>query len=509
MAPSVWIPSKPARKFNKTGVISRRSAHLVFFSGFTALVVALHLPLLQMPFHWDEAGQFVPTALDLYRHGAWVAHSTAPNVHPPGLAAVLAVVWSVTGFSILSARLTMLVIAGLGVYLSFLLAARLSRGAPGAPAFAAVLFLLAAPLFQAQSMLVLLDLPAMTLTVLAVLLFLGQRYGACAAACTALVLMKETAISTPAVLAAWLWFRDRRRREALYFAAPAAALAVWLVILRSATGSFFGNSEFAAYNVTGTLLNPWHVLYALLRRAYFLLFADGHWIGALALYFGRRLLRGREWTIAGAVAGAQLAVVTLFGGAVLERYVLPVLPFLYAAMAAAATVYTHRLRLLSHAAMLALLLAGWVWDPPFTAPLENNLSMVDFVRLQETAAGYLEREAPQARIATTWPLTNALAEPSLGYVKRPLRLVRMERQRPADFAALDPASFDLAVVYSRGQRTPRRFLEFLPDAVRRFASGYVAAPEPASAADMQRLGLMQVVQWSRGGEHLAIYRNAR
>jgi hypothetical protein len=490
-------------------VTSRRSAHLIFSLGFTALVVALHLPLLKMPFHWDEAGQFVPAALDLYRDGAWVAHSTAPNVHPPGLAAVLAAVWRVAGFSILSARLTMLAIAGLGVYLSFLLAVRLSRGAPGAPAFAAVLLLLAAPLFQAQSMLVLLDLPAMTLTVLAVLLFLDQRYALCAAVCTGLVLVKETAISTPAVFAAWLWFRDRRRREALYFAAPAAALAAWLLVLRSATGSMFGNAEFAAYNVTGTLLNPWHLLYAVFRRAYFLLFADGHWIGALALYFGRNVLRGREWTVAGAVAGAQLAVVTLFGGAVLERYLLPVLPFLYAAMAAAATVYTHRLRLLSHAAMLALLLAGWVWDPPFTAPLENNLSMVDFVRLQETAAEYVERHAPEARIATTWPLTNALAEPDFGYVKRPLRVVRIERQQPADFAALDPASFDLAVIYSRGQRTPRPFLDVVPRFARRFVSGYVAAPEPPSPQDMQRAGLAPVAQWSLGGEWLAIYRNAR
>ena len=113
----------------------------------------------------------------------------------------------------------------MGLWLSFLLAIRLARGAPGAPAFAAALFLAATPLFYTQSMMVLLDMPAMTLTVLALLLFLEERCVWCAAACTLLVLTKETAITTPAVFAGWLWLRTGKRREAIYFLAPAVALA--------------------------------------------------------------------------------------------------------------------------------------------------------------------------------------------------------------------------------------------------------------------------------------------
>jgi len=79
------------------------------------LEVAIHLPYLKLPFFWDELGQFIPAALDLYHDGAWVPHSTLPNVHPPGLAALLALVWRIFGFSILSTRLAMLVIASVGV----------------------------------------------------------------------------------------------------------------------------------------------------------------------------------------------------------------------------------------------------------------------------------------------------------------------------------------------------------------------------------------------------------
>ena len=65
--------------------------------------------------------------------------------------------------------------------------------------------------------------------------------------------MKETAISTPMVFAAWLWFREKRKREALYFLAPAVALGLWLVELHHATGHWLGNDEFARFNVNQSL----------------------------------------------------------------------------------------------------------------------------------------------------------------------------------------------------------------------------------------------------------------
>ena len=64
---------------------SRRASSLLFFLAFLALMIALHLPLLKFPFHWDELGQFAPAALDLYQDGSLVPHSTLPNVHPPGV----------------------------------------------------------------------------------------------------------------------------------------------------------------------------------------------------------------------------------------------------------------------------------------------------------------------------------------------------------------------------------------------------------------------------------------
>ncbi|MEP7355047.1 MAG: hypothetical protein ABI824_17605, partial [Acidobacteriota bacterium] len=313
-------------------------SQLLFLALITTLMLAIHTPFLGLPFHWDELGQFVPSALDLYRDGAWITHTAEPNIHPPGLSVILALVWKVTGYSILVSRVTMLVIAAIGIWLSFLLTIRLARGTAGAPAFAAMAFLIAAPMMYTQSMMVLLDLPAMTFTVLALLLFLDERYLWCAAACTVLVLLKETAITTPMVFGAWLLFKDRRTKQALYFLAPAVGLGAWVFVLHRATGSWFGNPEFGKFNVTDSL-SSYHIAYAVIRRLYSLFLADGHWIGSIALWVGWRQLRGRQWTIALSVAAAQLIVVTILGGAMLDRYQLPAMPILYAAIAVATSVY--------------------------------------------------------------------------------------------------------------------------------------------------------------------------
>jgi 4-amino-4-deoxy-L-arabinose transferase-like glycosyltransferase len=485
-------------------VVSRRASHLIFFLAFAAILVAMHWPLLTLPFHWDELGQFVPAALDLDRDGAWVPHTALPNVHPPGLLLILALVWKVFGFSIVASRLTMLAIAIVGVYLSFLLAIRLSRKSPDAPAIAAVVFLIAAPLFYTQSMMVLLDMPAMTLTVLALLLFFDQRYAACALAATALVLVKETAISTPMVFAAWLLFREKRIREALYFLAPALALGLWLLELHHVTGHWLGNEEFARFNVNQSLSFS-HVMYAIGRRIYLLFLSDGHFLGAAALIAGWRLLGGKEWTIAGWVALAQATLVTVLGGAVLDRYMLPVLPILYAAFAVAALAWSRPVRLCVQGAMVTLFVIGWFWNSPVLYAYEDNLAMVDFVRLEQQAAEYLEDHMADQRIATAWPFYDALKRPEFGYVQRPLNLAkRVTGVRLIDLTELNPKDFDVLVLYSTEWSVKGRLLAF--ERVRSVVQAFLDPNVSATNEEVRAtLGFVPVLRWTRGGQWIEIY----
>jgi hypothetical protein len=134
---------------------------LIFFCVFALPLFAVHMGLLELPFFWDELGQFIPSTLDLLRDGSLVSHSAVPNVHPPGLEAYLALVYKCFGFSIATTRAAMMLLASVGLLVLFLLSIELSRGSKGAPAFLPPILLLASPLFFTQSMLAQLDMPAM------------------------------------------------------------------------------------------------------------------------------------------------------------------------------------------------------------------------------------------------------------------------------------------------------------------------------------------------------------
>jgi hypothetical protein len=424
-------------------------------------MVLAHGSLLALPFYWDEAGQFVPASLDLFRAGAWIPVSTIPNVHPPGVMAYLALFWSIFGYSIPATRIAMLVVAALGGLVTFLLGIELSRGAMGTPAFAALALLCVSPLFFAQSMLAQLDMPAMCLSVLALLLFLQNRLRASAVACVILVLVKETGVAVPLLFGCWVLFErgscepGKRKAQALWFLLPIPGLAIWLMALHNATGHWLGSAAFAAYNVREPL-HPAHFLLAFARRIYYVFIGSGHFIGTFALLWALRrmpLLRDRPWRIAGSFVLAHLLVVSALGGAVLDRYVLPTLPVVYIAFAVSFRSLLPRTRQLTLAALVACLVAANFVNPPYPFPFENNLAFAGFVGLEESAANMVEQFGVALTggglVATAFPMANALVNPDLGFVQAPRRVIEIADFSRPEIEKLKERMPDMVVVYQR------------------------------------------------------------
>jgi hypothetical protein len=482
-----------------------RAYHLViFFAGFAALAIGMHLPLLRLPFFWDELGQFIPTALDLLRTGAWIAHSTIPNVHPPGVEAYLVLWYKLFGFSIPLTRIAMLLLASLGLLLSFLLAIELSRGTEGAPAFLPPIFLLVSPLFYTQSMMAQLDMPAMVFTLLALLLFIKNRYVEAAAASIVLVLVKETGIVAPLIFFLVLLSR-RQWARAAYFIAPAAALGAWLLVLHHGTGYWLGDPGFAHYNVAYSL-NPVRMALSLARRIYYLFFAEFRWIGTLVLLAAHHraiVFRNPAWRIAIAVAASNVLLVSIFGGAELERYLLPVLPIFYIAVSVALTYLPRWSRLAVPPALAIALLANLFWDPPYPFPYENNYSMVAFVKLQAAAAQFAEENLRRRTIATAWPYTAALERPDYGFVQHKLHVIETHDFHESSIRALPPENFDALIVYTRTW-APRGGVISIP-IVRRFLTRFYDWQPDISSEQCAQLGLEPVASWQLRGQSLTIY----
>jgi 4-amino-4-deoxy-L-arabinose transferase-like glycosyltransferase len=473
-------------------------------AAFALVVFLAHLPYFGLPYFWDELGQFVPAALDILHDGAWIPHSTVPNAHPPGVMAYLALVWRMAGYSIAATRLSMLALAAAAVVFAYFLGRELSGHR--APAILAAMFLLLDPLFYAQSMLAQLDMPAMLFTVIGLLLFLTDRHAAAAVACTALVLSKETGALLPLICLLVLYRDPARSKYAAYYLAPFAALAVWFFALWHTTGHIFGDPGFTHYNIAYSL-NPIRAAVALVRRLFYLFIDDFRWVGSLAILFAWKrssIYSTRAWKIVWCFIAAHILLVSLLGGATLERYLLPVLPLVYIAMGAAFQLLSPSRRAIGVAILAAGLLAGLFLNPPFPFPYENNLAVVDFVQLHRAAGRFLEEAYPRTTIYSAWPLTQALRNPAFGYVDHALSAAETSDLHYSTLNALNPQSVDVLVLYSRTWEPRWGVLQW--PALRDFLSRFYEYEREMTPEEVrQHFGLVSVQRWSRRGQWVEIF----
>ena len=487
------------------------------------VLLLLHYPLLRLPYYWDEAGYYIPAALDFFRSGQLVPSATLPSGHTPLVIIYLALAWHAFGFSALVTRAAMIVVAACTLAGIYALGGRVANQEIRCWS---VLLLALSPLFFAQSGLAHLDLAAGLFTLLALLALLDRRPWRFALAATCAVLSKETAVVLLPVAWIFAWWQQRRSSAPLARAwwvanlAPLVALLAWAGFYHHATGFWTGNREYLHYNLYSTL-NPVRMLLTLLRRLYETFVGGFNWLltaGAIAgIRWSRRnkirtpqgeshsfachserseesrsaQVSGgkttspaqvtasetseasvqnqprsntlRRFLFLGAwLTAAYLVLLSLVGGAVLPRYLLPVFP----PLVLIAVILIWRLpRPVARSGMV--LTAGcfvWAWflNPPYPFPFEDNLAYADFIRLHQQAAQLLEAQPGKGRILTAWPASDELARPILGYVRRPLNVIAVEGFGGHEFQSASPESFDCLYLYSRRWEPSINWLRSFP-----------------------------------------------
>ena len=463
-----------------------RSPHpALLFAVIFVVIFLLHVPLLQLPYFWDEAGYYVPAARDLLLTGSPIPHTTVSNAHPPLVLAWVALWWKVIGYAPVVARSAMLFVAAFSLLGLFRLTERIaSFQVAVATTFCTALY----PVFFAQSSLAQVDLAAAGLTFWGLSAYLGNRRWGTAIWFSLAALAKETAIIAPLALAGWEVLRvlleQRVKRDGswaawlkwagddgvedtgiswvriFYLLVAVLPLTVWYGYHFSRTGYIFGNPEFFRYNVASTLSFGRFMLALLLR----LWQAFGYlhlWIltGAMVLAMflpavkdggvERRRVTIPVQLVFLVVVAAYVGAMALIGGAVLARYMLPAVPLVIIVSLAT---FRRRLRWWPGAVALVsvVFIAAWFWNPPYGFSPEDNLAYRDYVHLHEDGERFLEARYPMARVLTAWPGSDELSRPWLGYVTRPVQVVRIEDfsveqvMSAADFET----NFDVALVFS-------------------------------------------------------------
>jgi len=454
---------------------------LLLFALLFAALMLLHAPLLRLPYFWDEAGYYVPAARDLYLTGSLIPQSTLSNAHPPLVMAWLALAWRVAGFSTLVTRTAMLALAAfslLGVFQLARLAANLEVA--WATAACAALY----PVLFTQSSLAHVDLAAAGFTWWGLLAYVEDRPGKQVLWFALAALAKETAVLAPLALLTWelvtSLVRPRgeeflppggRRTRAFVFLLPILPLACWYAYHYAKTGYLLGNPEFFRYNVAATL-NPLRIPLALgLRlwqlfgyfRLYLLTLA-----GLLAMFRPAQMEKGilrlripiRIQAALLSVILAYLGFMSVVGGAVLARYMLPVAPLV---MLVLISTLWRRVRFwkLIVGMVAAAFVAGLFINPPYGFSLEDNLAYREYIVMHAEAGRFLAMRFPRARVLTAWPAADELTRPWLGYVAQPFRVLRIEDFTPGEVARAAAArhQFDVALVFSTKYQPPHALLE--------------------------------------------------
>lgn len=467
---------------------------LLFLLLWAALVL-VHWPLLRLPYLWDEA-YFVTIARDLMLSGDPIPSSVPSNGHPPLVFAYLAAAWKLFGYQPLVTRVAMLAWAAFGLAELFQLARRLG----GLPLALAVVACVAVyPVYFAQSSLAHLDLPAAALTIAAFRRYLDRRTAAAAALFALAALAKETAIFAPLLLAL-LEFRRGRRKASVLLVAPASALlAVWFAYHWTRTGYAFGNPQFFHENVVATL-NPLWILAALATRLWHLIGHMNLWaltVPALWLWWRRR--RPADPMLDEFVAAVVLLAIgfgvalSLLGGALLARYLLPVVPLILCGGLALIQRATRRLAPVTVAAVLLFWAANYL-PPLLPTAVEDSLAYRDSVVLQQRAAELLSAYRGRSVLAS-WPLPNLMARPYLGYTSAPMPVREISNLTTDEVqAARAGPRFDVALLMEHRQPT---LIDALPwTATLRARLGRRQLLSPEAAAEL--LG-GRVVQRERRG----------
>jgi hypothetical protein len=495
---------------------------IVFAAEFLA-----HYPLLRLPYFWDEAGYYIPAARDLLQTGSLIPLSAPSNAHPPLVMAYLAMWWKISGTSAMVTRTAMLTVSTFALLGLFRLAARVSNRKV---AWAAVACTAVYPVFFTQSSMAHVDLAAAAFTFWALDAFLAERPLQTAVWFSLSVMAKETALLAPVALLAWSVLcplipalrpasvcRGKLRLPMISaLLAPLLVLVGWYGYHFAKTGYVFGNPEFFRYNVQATM-SPLRIFLALGMRLWqtfgylhlFVLTLLMVWAMTASPLTDDQVERPRiavaTQCLFGIVTLAYVTAMAVIGGAVLARYMLPVVPLVI--LVCVSTLWRRKRYWPALAAgVIIAFVAGLFTNPPYGFALEDNLAYRDYIQMHQRAASLLEAHPPRSAILTAWPGSDELTRPYLGYVTRPLRVIRAEDFSPGEIIAAARAEslFDAAFLFPTKYEPEHPFLAHWAwwRSVKERYFGYHQDLPPAAVSNI--LGGQIILEEHRHGQWVAV-----
>jgi len=399
-----------------------------------AVVFLSKLITLNVPYHWDEMGAYIPPA-------HWLAEGSLIKAipgfypaekffgHPTGLYFSLAVIYKVFGEAIWISHLFIITFAYLGVLYTYLLGRMIFNRIVGV---IAAVFLFGSPLYFAQSGLVLGDIPITAFGVMSVYYGLKGRYAAYLICSVYMVMLKETSIAIVAAMMIYLFIVERGKSgtwvKILKYSVPGFVLAAFFILQKIETGHFLCNPYFKSTPAMSLSFNDiihqgsWVLNWTLLMQY--------RWILTLITIVSLIIYRKAAWK---KEYGLFLLIMIFFVGAFsliffMTRYIQSILPYLSIMGAAAfvSLIKNDKLKVLFVIVVLVFFGLKYYPDDRDYHCYDDSMQYTQMVKVNLDACRYIEKEHAGRSVLTVWPVSQALQEPYQGYVKNPVKVVSFD-----------------------------------------------------------------------------------
>ncbi len=409
-----------------------------------AALCALRLATLDTPYWWDAGAVYAPGAKWLLDHGFDARPAVFPSDlgrgHTPLFYLITAFAYRLAGATPVTGHAVVLGFATMALAYTYALGAWLHGRLAGA---AAAVLLVVTPLYLTMSSETLPEVPLTALTVASLYAFARGRFRESALWGCALVLIKETGVACPlAILGALTLDAWRTRdfvayaRRAALAATPLAALLAFFVWQRVAEGWWVLPYHAGLFHERHSLAGQ------LVRVARSIFVVDGRalLVAAALVAFVVRRARGERVddprhasTVTAVVLVAAANLVFFTKMFFLERYVLPAHPGLLVlaagALFPARAPAPARVGAVGVVALCAALALANRTSGDTYASGELTFAYLRAVRVHQQLFRAMEARGGDPAILTSWPMTDELRHPFLGWVSRPHRAISLEWHR--------------------------------------------------------------------------------
>jgi 4-amino-4-deoxy-L-arabinose transferase-like glycosyltransferase len=384
--------------------------------------------IITMPYHWDELGAYISPA-------HWLAGGnllrSLPGLHPPDVFyghpfasyLTLAALYKIFGESVHVSHVFILLVSFLGVMYTYQLGKLLHNESVGV---ISALLLFLCPIYFAQSGMVNGDVIITTLGVSTIYYFLKRNCTLYLISGILLVLTKETSAAIVVSILIYLCIESNKNKDLLktfsMYSVPLLVLLIFFIMQKIFTGVFLPNQYFATHNFFE--LSALDIL-GKMRRVFSSVFVTQNRF-VLSLILCANLIAYKKHAFK--KEHLLFFIISMFfigaftGIYFLNRYVLPVLPYLCIVGASSIVMLFNYKKTYIPIAMIVML--SFVFElhghDAYGDSHENDMQYTDVVLLHKDACSYVEKNFPDKKVLAAWPMVSEFENPYLGFVHKPI-----------------------------------------------------------------------------------------